>query len=325
MSYRYGQVTSMFELLDNIVEVAQGDSWEIKRSYNLMYGGASRLGGVIMRGIGDGNDNLYIHIGINPDDITEFIIDASAGVDTNLEIWEQPGSIHQWNKIEDDESTGLPMYVIKDSQGKIVKTKPMPSLSITDSEQFSYFIFSNEYRIIVVCKLSINYQSMHLGFLNPISSEKQYPYPMYVGGNNVVGADSWPNNLTESFVFPYKGSGWLRRADGVWRSFDSHYSENIDANTKGTMFPYDCNNKSLVPNYTSEVTTDVDFLLMPILLHTNDPIDINGMIRGCYWISGTRDVAAEQIVVINGNQYMIFDAGQNRGNNSYFCIQIETD
>ena len=103
MSYRYGQVTSMFELLDNIVEVAQGDSWEIKRSYNLMYEGASRLGGVIMRGIGDGNDNLYIHIGINPDDITEFIIDASAGVDTNLEIWEQPGSIHQWNKIEDDE------------------------------------------------------------------------------------------------------------------------------------------------------------------------------------------------------------------------------
>jgi len=64
---------------------------------------------------------------------------------------------------------------------------------------------------------------------------------------------------------------------------------------------------------------------MPILLHTNDPIDVNGMIRGCYWISGTRDVAAEQIVVINGNQYMIFDAGQNRGNNSYFCIQIETD
>lgn len=323
MSYRYGQVTSMFELLDNIVEVAQRDSWEIKHSYNLMYGGASRLGGVIMRGIGDGNDNLYIHIGINPDDITEFIIDASAGVDTNLEIWEQPGSIHQWNKIEDDASTGLPLYVIKDKQGNVVKPKPMPSLSITDSEQFNYFIFSNTYRIIVVCKLSIDYQSMYLGFLNPISSERQYPYPMYIAGNNVVGATGWPSNITPSFVFPTKGSGWLRRADGVWRMFEAPYSANISPNSLGALFPYDCNNTSLVPNYTEEVTTDVDFLLMPIILHTNSPIDLNGLLINAYWISGTRDVAAEQLVVIDGKQYMIFDAGQARGNNSYFCVLIE--
>lgn len=313
MSYRYGQVTSMFELLDNIVEVAQGDSWEIKRSYNLMYEGASRLGGVIMRGIGDGNDNLYIHIGINPANFTEFIIDSSAGLDNELEIWEQPGSIHQWNKVDDDVNTGLPVY--KDAR--------IPSFSITDNEQFNYFIFSNTYRIIVVCKLSIDYQSMYLGFLNPVSSERQYPYPMYVAGNNILGKPAWPSNLTSSYVFPTKGSGWLRRADGVWREFEAPYSENISANSLGALFPYDCNNTSLVPNYTEEVTTDVDFLLMPVILHTNNPVDMNGLLRGTYWISGTRDVAAEQIVVIDGNQYMIFDAGQTRGNNSYFCVLIE--
>ena len=313
MSYRYGQVTSMFELLDNIIDVAQSDSWEIKRSYNLNYNGTSRVGGVILRGVGDGNDNLYVHIGINPVNFKEFIIDSSAGLDSELEIWEQPGSIHQWNKVDDDVATGLPVY----TDAKI------PSFSITDNEQFNYFIFSNTYRIIVVCKLSIDYQSMYLGFLNPISSERQYPYPMYIAGNNVVGATGWPSNVTPSFVFPTKGSGWLRRADGVWRMFEAPYSANISPNSLGALFPYDCNNTSLVPNYTEEVTTDVDFLLMPIILHTNSPIDLNGLLINAYWISGTRDVAAEQLVVIDGKQYMIFDAGQARGNNSYFCILIE--
>ena len=313
MSYRYGQVTSMFELLDNIIDVAQSDSWEIKRSYNLNYNGTSRVGGVILRGVGDGNDNLYVHIGINPVNFKEFIIDSSAGLDSELEIWEQPGSIHQWNKVDDDVATGLPVY----TDAKI------PSFSITDNEQFNYFIFSNTYRIIVVCKLSIDYQSMYLGFLNPISSERQYPYPMYVAGNNVVGAVGWPSNATPSFVFPTKGSGWLRRADGVWRMFEAPYSDDISPYSLGALFPYDCNNTSLVPNYTDEVTMDVDFLLMPIILHTNNPIDLNGLLINAYWISGTRDVAAEQLVVIDGKQYMIFDAGQARGNNSYFCILIE--
>lgn len=313
MSYRYGQVTSMFELLDNIIDVAQSDSWEIKRSYNLTYNGTSRVGGVILRGVGDGNDNLYVHIGINPANFKEFIVDSSAGLDSELEIWEQPGSIHQWNKVDDDVATGLPVY----------KDAKIPSFSITDNEQFNYFIFSNTYRIIVVCKLSIDYQSMYLGFLNPISSERQYPYPMYIAGNNVVGATGWPSNVTSSFVFPTKGSGWLRRADGVWRMFEAPYSANISPNSLGALFPYDCNNTSLVPNYTEEVTTDVDFLLMPIILHTNNPVDLNGLLINTYWISGTRDVAAEQLVVIDGKQYMIFDAGQSRGNNSYFCILIE--
>ena len=312
MSYRYGQVTSMFELLDNIIDVAQNDSWEIKRSYNLTYNGASRVGGVILRGVGDGNDNLYVHIGINPANFKEFIVDSSAGLDSELEIWEQPGSIHQWNKVDDDVATGLPVY----TDAKI------PSFSITDNEQFNYFIFSNTYRIIVVCKLSIDYQSMYLGFLNPISSERQYPYPMYIAGNNVVGATGWPSNVTPSFVFPTKGSGWLRRADGVWRMFEAPYSANISPNSLGALFPYDCNNTSLVPNYTEEVTTDVDFLLMPIILHTNNPVDLNGLLINAYWISGTRDVATEQLVVIDGKQYMIFDAGQARGSNSYFCILI---
>ena len=43
MSYRYGQVTNMFDLLDNIVDVAKLDSWKVVRSYNLTYNKVNRL------------------------------------------------------------------------------------------------------------------------------------------------------------------------------------------------------------------------------------------------------------------------------------------
>lgn len=215
--------------------------------------------------------------------------------------------------MEDIVTTGLADY----------SNRKMPSFNITDNERFNYFIFSNAYRVIVVCKLSINYQSFYLGFLNPISSEKQYPYQMYVAGNNIVGGTNWPSTLTDSFVFPHDGTGYLRRADGVWRAFDFKYSTSLSPSSVGALYPYDCNNTSLVPNYMETATTDTDFLIIPIMLHTNNPVDMNGMLRGVYWISGTRDIAVEQIVVIDSVQYMVFDSGNTRGNNSYFCIQIE--
>lgn len=325
MAYKYGQCSSMFELLDAIVETASKDSWSVIRSYKLTYNSVSRQGGVLLKGVGDGNDAIYIEICVNPNDVTEFIIDASAGSDVNLEIWEQPGSIQQWVKVEDNETTGLPEYSYTEKQnGKDVTiNRKIPSLSITDNERFNYFIFSDTYRVIVVCKLSIDYQSMYLGFINPVSSEKQYPYPMYVAGNNIVDNKRWPHTLTNSFIFPTEGTGYLRRADGTWREFEFPYSTSLDYRSVGALFPYDCNNTSLVPNYEEATTTETNFLLIPIILHTNNPLDMNGLLRGVYWISGTRDIATEQIVVINNVQYMVFDSGNIRGNNSYFCIQVE--
>lgn len=314
MAYQYGQVSNMFDLLDTIITVSAKDSWSVLRSYNLTYNNVSRVGGVLLKGTGDGNDSIYMEIGINPTDFTMFIIDSSAGSDVNLELWEQPGSIQQVNKVEDDESTGNAVYT----------NTTVPSFSIVDNERFNYFIFSNTYRIIVVCKLSIDYQSMYVGFINPISSEKQYPYPMYVAGNNVIGHAKWPSNLTNSFIFPTGGTGYLRRADGTWRAFEFPYSENLDYASVGALFPYDCNNTALIPNYAEEATTETNFLLIPVILHTTSPIDMNGILRGVYWISGTRDIATEQVLVINNVQYMVFDSGNVRGNNSYFCVQIES-
>ena len=59
------------------------------------------------------------------------------------------------------------------------------------------------------------------------------------------------------------------------------------------------------------------------MLQTNDPIDVNGILRGVYWISGTRDIDAERILVYDAEQYIVFDTKQDRGANTYFVVKME--
>ena len=47
---------------------------------------------------------------INPDDFNVMILDTPAGYDEHLAYWEQPGGLHQWNKIDEDNDTGKPIY-----------------------------------------------------------------------------------------------------------------------------------------------------------------------------------------------------------------------
>lgn len=58
------------------------------------------------------------------------------------------------------------------------------------------------------------------------------------------------------------------------------------------------------------------------MLQTNNPVDVCGLLRDCYWISGTRDIDAERILVYDGEQYIVFDTQQDRGPNTYFAIKM---
>ena len=63
--------------------------------------------------------------------------------------------------------------------------------------------------------------------------------------------------------------------------------------------------------------------MMPVMLQTTNPIDVNGILREVYWNSGTRDVAAEQILTYNSQSYIIFDTKELRGSNTYFAVKLE--
>ena len=306
MAYVSGSAVSLYDVIEKMDETLLNLGWVQHMRYTTQYDGNTRLYHCIWEGNGDGNEKIYIQARVDTKNHKKMYLDACAGYDEELWYWEQPGSIQQWQKKPDVETS--------------VK---QPAFTVTLNEQFAYWIFADTYRIIVVCRMSIVYESFYMGFITPIASERQYPYPMYVAGNTVATGGIWPNNIQGSFVYPDEGSGFIRRADGTWREMDFPY-DTMPYNTGGTVFPYNAKNEQLIPNYTEKtIIVQNNFLLIPVLIQTNNPIDVCGVLRNVYWVSGTRDIDAERILVMNNEQYMVFDTKDKRGHNSYFVIKME--
>lgn len=310
MSYVSGMASNIYDVIEEVDTLLQNVGWTREERRTSTWNGQTRTSYCLWRGRGDGNDRIYLQARIPSGQAQKMFLDSMTGLDPYLEYFEQPGSIQQWNKSYGYNDLGTPVET----------TQPM--FTVTADEKFAYWFFADSYRVIGICRMSIVYESFYAGFLNPIASERQYPYPMYVCGNGVSTQSAWPNNVNGSFVFPQNGQGMLRRADGTWRTFDAS-RPNPNPDSQGTIFPYDAHNLYLVPNYHSEDVVDQDnFLLIPIMLHTINPTDVNGLLRDVYWISGTRDVAAEQILTYNNEQYIVFDTKQDRGANTYFAIKM---
>lgn len=301
MAYDINQGNNVQDLFTAIETLLTGNGWtEIIVSNNT----AGKTDSAYFCGIGGGSDKIYIYISVHELE-NKLILDSAVGVDTHLGTFEQPGSIQQWLY-----STGQKMVNV-------------PAYTISTNERYFYWIFCDSYRLIVVTRMSTVYESAYLGFINPVASERQFPYPMYVCGNTTANGGVWPNNISGSFIFPHSNTGFLRRADGTWRAFEATMPD-PDASSIGTVFPYNSHNKKLVPNYKEQDAVNQDnFLLIPICLQTNNPVDMCGFLRGCYWISGTRDIDAERLLVYNSEQYIVFDTKAERGANTYFCIEMK--
>ena len=320
MAYTSGEASSAFDLLAAIDKLLIQVGWtRVVEEKTTEYDNTERLSYAIWEGVGGGTDKIYIQGRINGfqkndrikdesgnklKNIANIYLDSCIGFDKDLYFFEQAGSIQQWNQADGD---------------KLVK---QPIFTGVGNEKYVYWLFADSYRIIGIARIGVNYESFHMGFLNPIVSERQYPYPMYVCGNgNALGKD-WIENIGGSIVAPREGSGYLRRADGTWREFTVKV-ENPDYEEAGTIFPYNALNKKLIPNFKgSDTVVQDNYLLIPVMLQTNNPIDMCGIMRDVYWISGTKDVASEATLVYNGDSYMIFDTQNTRGNNSYFCIKM---
>lgn len=255
---------------------------------------------------GDGHDKIYVQGRLDTRDNASIVLDGVAGFDKTLEFWEQPGSIQQWNKCDNE----------------TYNDASIPVLTLTNDEKFYYWIFANEYRIIVVTRLSTVYESAYVGFLKPFASERQYAYPMYIAGNGVLNGEKWNNNQQGSFVYPSNGSGYLRKADGIWQEITVTYPQ-VDPSAIGTIFPYNTNNKDLITNYKEYDSISQDnFLLFPIFIQLTDTTGVQGLMYDVYWVSGARDLDAERIFVYNNDSYIVFDTKNYRGANTYFCVKM---
>ena len=308
MAYKVGYASTTYGLLKEINSLMTANGWSVLDTATTIFNGDTVPCYYVWQGTGDGNDKIYLQMKIHDSDPKRIAIDSMAGYDDKLYYFEQPGSIQQWLKSTDEERVNQPAF------------------SLPVNELFYYWIFVTSYRIVVVTRMSIEYHSLYMGFIEPIASERQYAYPMYVCGNTVFKkAQDWNDIKNASFVFPLGGTGMLRRVDGTWREFESKATMPTP-NQQGSVFPYTAQNKQLIPNYKGKSDSSVaqdNFLLLPIIMRTEGPVDMSGLLRGCYWISGTRDLSAEQTFTCNDMTYIVFDTKQYRDSNSYFCIEMK--
>ena len=338
MAYVTGTATTIYALLTAVntlvttgLDVAT--NWTLERSSEVN-GEKSEC---IWRGVGKGQDKIYVgaRVVLDAGEASGRLeLNGFAGYDAKLDWADQPSAIT-----------------------KSIVNGELPTLPLTNNATFSYWIFVNSQRIIITVKMATQYESAYLGFFNPVSVERQYPYPMVIAGS-AIGGQHWSvvdntrgsialpatsaNNATvitsyqDYFPVDNKESNKctmrVRLPDGRWKGSASKGNVVVNGATilkyfpfaPLSTFPYTCGQSKLSTIYKQTTGGQVieDYILFPVTLVQNYPNNILGDLDGVYFISGTKDIATEQVLIFGGMQYIVFDTMNTRGANSYFVVRL---
>lgn len=247
---------------------------------------------VILKGVGDGEDEIYVGMKlVTTGTQVDIILNGYAGYDAGLKWREQPGSITQ---------TKIPM------------------ISLVANTYMTYWLSANSSRFILVVELSTQYESAYIGLMKPIAIENQYPYPLVIGGSTYEGV-LWTDVSTNHSAFMCPGTGTytslaIRRPDGAWRNGKNE--------TLGDLCVWPTN---ISPVRTLTVFDDVltleNVIMYPFYLYESNPIGMIGQFDGIYWIGNREDLAAKDSIIYNGKSYKVFNNVHRRENDSYFAIE----
>lgn len=266
---------------------------------------------VVIRGKGEGDDEIYVGFNLKEldDGSTELELNGFAGYDAGLEWAEQPGNIYH---------------------------DTYPIIPLPNINRFKAWVSANTSRIILVVQLSSQYEPAYLGLMKPTSVQRQYPYPMMIGGSCVSGI-KWDNTSAEHscFISPSginknKTSLRLRRSDGVWEC--GYNTETNQLNGRLVVWPQ-CVSPTQVLTVLDDALSIENVIMFPELLYEcgelwendetsiSDPTGIIGQMDGVYFIGNREDTSAKDVIMHDGHSYMVFANIRGRANDSYFCIE----
>ena len=259
---------------------------------------------VILCGCGDGKDEIYVGMKLDPESAKQenILLNGFAGYDANLEWYEQPGSIY------------------KDA---------LPCITLPKDVKLSYWVTANTSRFTIHVEESNHYEAAYLGFMQPVAVERQYPYPLVIGGSAYKGI-SWssyedahsyygdPRRQKTKDAYGKEMTGdysalCLRRPDGVWRY----------GGIELMVWPTDTQPVDTFTVYVKTATTPSleDHMLCPLLLYENDPVGILGQLDGVYFIGNRADLAAKDNVIYKDKTYKIFNNVDRRDDDQYHAVE----
>lgn len=262
----------------------------------------------IIKGCGDGDDEIYIGIQVREGSIngdipgqTDIRFNGYAAYDEALNWYEQPGCIYH---------------------------STLPIMPLPEANRLQCWVSANTFRFILVAQESTQYESCYCGLMKPVSVERQYPYPLVIGGSAYDGVkwDSYGNDhsmWTNPGGIDTNTSLRLRRADGAWEA-----GSNKDASPiTGTLcvWPQNTQPTHILTVLDNSLTVE-NVIMFPMLLYecgkeVNEPSGIIGEFDGVFFIGNREDISAKDTLVYNGKPYMVFSNVDRRDNDEYFAIE----
>jgi len=162
-----------------------------------------------------------------------------------------------------------------------------------------YRMVATPRRIIMVAKVSTVYQFLHLGLINPIGTDAQYPYPLLIGGCG------YSKNQNYTMTGASNAAFWGNQGQAAMLSFPGGYwgySFNI-----GSAGQQSFRVLSFHEGYNTNIYPALDgsYMLEPFYLVDYNRSSIYGNIDGLYRLSGYNNTP-ENIVTVSGVNYMVF-------------------
>jgi len=166
----------------------------------------------------------------------------------------------------------------------------------------TYWLIANAQRIAIAMKVGTPvYETFYIGKFLPYDTPNQYPYPVVAMG--MFNGRSAKRFSDTDYFMPYRGdvqNSKLRKLDGTWITPSS--SPWINPNIKDALRD-----------------TEGNYHILPVELCDNS--NIFGYLDGIGYVSGFNN-AVENIVDVNGKQYLVVQDVWRTGFSDYFAMEL---
>ena len=301
MAMASGTAFSIYDIIETADQLLTTNGYEVHQKLYYPVEGKKRICNCIWKYTVD-DMPVFIQLRADIETHKRLFVDCPTACDELLYCWEQPGSIAQWLHVKNMNDF----------------SKSIPMITLEYGELFPYFMLINDRRLIISCRESVEYETAYIGYFDALNKSRQYAYPVFVSGNGACSLHMYPDT-SGSFINNLSGNSWVRQPSGEWYNF----SGMIDNKDNGTsLFPYNSTTRGFVTSIWYDYKNQTRFYLMPILIPHGNDNSIAGKLNGVYYISGDRDLRAEDIVNINNKKYIILDNKMDKGKNTYFAVAL---
>lgn len=308
-------LTSITTFLTDPANFGEGNQWQLLQPATL----TDIIDRVILKGVGDGQDEIYIGMKLEAGASTgqtDIVLNGFAGFDAGLEWHEQPGAIPH---------------------------DKLPTIPLADHTRVNFWLTANTSRFIVVAQLSTQYESAYVGFLQPVAVERQYPYPLVIGGSYIqggiwnsaspghscfvnpgsdtyAGLGNYGATVTES-AGEHTSSLRIRRPDGTWRTALNKNKADVAMKfEKLCVWPQNTEPTNVLTVLDNSLTIE-NVIMFPCLLYETYPAGVVGQFDGVYFIGNREDLSAKDTIIHDDKPYKVFSNVFRRDNDEYFVIE----